>query len=321
MKNTHQNAANLSLKQLHYFVALADELHFTKAAARCFVTQSTLSGGIRELEQQLDITLFERDKKHVMLTPAGQALGPLAHQLLSAAGDFLQLGSELAQPLSGTLMLGAIPTIAPFWLPKLMREARQALPDLRILLQEGQTHELLEAIETGRIDAALIATPMATGRLACLPIFDEEMWLITAKSDAMAQQSGWQLKDIDPSRLMLLSEGHCLRDHALAACKRVRRGSKAGEHADIEATSLPTLVQMVEAGLGLSLLPEMAVKAGLLNGTAVVAQPLKAPPPKRGIALVTRPTFVDHPTCQALLSQCQALAQPKSAGAKRSRRS
>ena len=123
MKNTHQNAANLSLKQLHYFVALADELHFTKAAARCFVTQSTLSGGIRELEQQLDITLFERDKKHVMLTPAGQALGPLAHQLLSAAGDFLQLGSELAQPLSGTLMLGAIPTIAPFWLPKLMREA------------------------------------------------------------------------------------------------------------------------------------------------------------------------------------------------------
>ncbi len=317
--NSSQMAANLSLKQLHYFVTLADTLHFTQAAANCFVTQSTLSGGVRELEQQLGVSLFERDNKRVMLTSAGEALRPLAIDLLSTAGDFLQLGSALATPLQGRLTLGAIPTIAPFLLPKLMREARSRFPNLRVVLHEAQTHELLAALEAGRIDAALIATPMAVGRLAELPIYEEEMWLIASKSDAMAQQKAWKLKDVDFSRLMLLGEGHCLRDHALAACTQVRRQSRGEPHADIEASSLPTLIQMVEAGLGFSMLPEMAVKAGLLNGTDVIAQPFSAPPPIRGISLVTRSTFQTHPNFEALASLCKALVQKKTNGARRSR--
>ena len=132
--------------------------------------------------------------------------------------------------------MGAIPTIAPFLLPKLMREARVRLPSLRVLLHEAQTHELLAALEAGRIDAALIATPMAVGRLAELPIYEEEMWLIASKSDAMAQQKAWKLKDVDFSRLMLLGEGHCLRDHALAAWALVRRERRGRNDADNDAS-------------------------------------------------------------------------------------
>lgn len=282
-------AAALSLKQLSYLAALSETLHFTRAAERCFVTQSTLSAGIRELEELLGTELFERDRQHVRPTAAGLELAHRARALLSQAQDFLQAARDAAHPLQGTLTLGAIPTVAPFLLPPLLRRMRQDLPGLTVLVREEQTGSLLRELEDGTLDLAIIALPMEVGPLRALPLFEEELWLIGAQDDPAVLAPHLRTAQIDMERLMLLADGHCLREHSLQACARGRRGRQR-KPSVIEATSLPTLVQMVEAGLGVSLLPEMAVKAGFLARSAVVARPLAAPAPRREIALVARPT-------------------------------
>jgi LysR family transcriptional regulator, hydrogen peroxide-inducible genes activator len=305
-----QLAPALSLKQLTYLLAVADTLHFTQAAEQCFVTQSTLSGGIRELERFLDAHLIERDRQHVMLTPLGQHITTRARQLLSDAADLIQTCLDTAHPLQGTVTLGAIPTIAPFMLPGLLRQVRHALPDLKVLLREEQTAELLQAVDSGGVDFAILALPMDIGRLQALPLFTEELWLIHAEDDPLAQLAQPAIAQVDLHRLMLLSDGNCLRDHALLSCRTGRRG-KLAQTSDIEASSLPTLVQMVEAGLGVSLLPEMAIKAGLLTHSKVQARPLAAPAPKRDIALVMRPTS----SRLVLAQELQAIAQKMFGGA------
>jgi LysR family hydrogen peroxide-inducible transcriptional activator len=311
--------AALSLKQLSYFVALSATLNFTRAAERCFVTQSTLSAGIRELEQTLEATLFERDRQSVRLTPAGRELSVRARALLAQAQDLLAAARSGASPLEGTITLGAIPTVAPFLLPGLLRRLRRELPQLQVLLREEQTAVLLRELEEGAIDLAILALPMDVGRLQVLPLFDEELWLIAAEDDPLARLAHPKLAQIDMERLLLLADGHCLREHSLEACRHGRRG-RARLPSAIEATSLPTLVQMVEAGLGVSLLPEMAIKAGYLTGTRVIARPLAAPAPRREIALVARAT---SPRA-ALLERIRDLAvllwrEGSARGARRSR--
>jgi len=316
---TQSAVAALSLKQLSYLVALSETLNFTRAADRCFVTQSTLSAGIRELEQHLQVALFERDRQSVRATAIGRELAERARLLLSQSQDFVLAARSSGLPLHGTMTLGAIPTIAPFLLPPLLRRLRRELPDLSVLLREEQTDRLLHELEDGSIDMALIALPMDVGRLRAVPLFEEELWLIAAEDDPVARQDTPKVAEIDMQRLMLLGDGHCLREHALQACQHRRRGRDRLPSA-IEATSLPTLVQMVEAGLGVSLLPEMAVKAGFLVGTNVIARPLAAPAPKRQIALVARATSARV----LLLERVQALAtatwrQGAAPGARRNR--
>lgn len=296
-------AALVSLKQLAYLVALSETLNFTRAAERCFVTQSTLSAGIRELETALDVALFERDRQSVALTPMGLELVGRARAVLSQTLDLVNTAQSAAGPFEGTVTLGAIPTIAPFLLPPLLRQMREQMPALTTLLREEQTASLLSGIEEGDIDFALIALPMDVGRLQVLPVFTEELWLIAAEDDPLARLLHPKVSQIDLQRLMLLGEGHCLREHSLEACVSGRRGRQR-EPSSIEASSLPTLVQMVEAGLGVALLPEMAVKAGFLVGSKVVARPLAAPAPRREIALVARPT---SPRA-ALLARVQSMA-------------
>jgi LysR family hydrogen peroxide-inducible transcriptional activator len=194
-----------------------------------------------------------------------------------------------AEPLQGNVTLGAIPTIAPFLLPQLLRLLRHEHPGLTVMLREDPTAELLQAVEDGVADFAIIALPMPLGRLQAYPIFIEELWLIAAENDPMARYTAPRVAQIDLQRLMLLSDGHCLREHSLQACQTGRRG-RPRSPSTIEASSLLTLIQRVEAGLGVSLVPEMAVKAGLLVGTKVIARPMAAPSPKREIALVARPT-------------------------------
>lgn len=298
------SAANaVSLRQLSYVVALSETLNFTRAAERCFVTQSTLSSGIRELERALDAVLFERDRQSVALTPLGQDLLVRAHAILGQTLDFVNAAGAAAGPLEGTVTLGAIPTIAPFLLPGLLRQIRQELPALTTLLREEQTSVLLRAVAEGEMDFAIIALPMDVGRLQVHPLFSEELWLIAAEDDPMARLAHPSAAQIDVTRLMLLGEGHCLREHSLEACLSGRRGKQRSPSA-IEASSLPTLVQMVEAGLGIALLPEMAIKAGFLVGSKVIARPLAAPAPRREIALVARPSTPRAP----LLQRLQALA-------------
>jgi LysR family hydrogen peroxide-inducible transcriptional activator len=284
------NAANaLSLRQLAYLVALSETLNFTRAAERCFVTQSTLSAGIRELEQTLNVVLFERDRQSVMATPMGRELVERARGLLSQSLDLVNAAQAAGRPLQGTVTLGAIPTIAPFLLPRLLRLMRREMPELITLLREDQTAVLLDAVNEGEIDFAIIALPMDVGRLRVYPVLTEELWLIASEEDPMARLVHPKVSQVDMQRLLLLSDGHCLREHTLQACQSGRRG-RDRIPSTIEASSLPTLVQMVEAGLGVSLLPEMAIKAGFLVGSNVIARPLAAPSPKREIVLVARPT-------------------------------
>jgi LysR family hydrogen peroxide-inducible transcriptional activator len=314
------SAANaVSLRQLSYLVALSETLNFTRAAERCFVTQSTLSSGIRELERALDAVLFERDRQSVALTPLGHDLVARAHVILGQALDFVNAAQTATGPLEGTVTLGAIPTIAPFLLPRLLRQIRHDLPALTTLLREEQTPVLLRAVAEGEMDFAIIALPMDVGRLQVYPLFTEELWLIAAENDPMARLIHPRAAQIDIARLMLLSEGHCLREHSLEACQSGRRGRQRAPSA-IEASSLPTLVQMVEAGLGVALLPEMAIKAGFLVGSKVIARPLAAPAPQREIALVARASTARAP----LLLRLQALAASgrisgAAGGARRSR--
>jgi LysR family hydrogen peroxide-inducible transcriptional activator len=282
-------AGALSLRQLAYLVALSETLNFTRAAERCFVTQSTLSAGIRELEQTLNVVLFERDRQSVMVTPMGRELVERARSLLSQSLDLVNAAQAAGHPYQGTVTLGAIPTIAPFLLPRLLRLMRRDMPDLITLLREDQTDTLLHAVEEGEIDFAVIALPMDVGRLRVYPILTEELWLIASEDDPMARLIHPKVSQVDMQRLLLLSDGHCLREHTLQACQSGRRG-RDRIPSTIEASSLPTLVQMVEAGLGVSLLPEMAIEAGFLVGSNVIARPLAAPTPKREIVLVARPT-------------------------------
>ena len=279
-------AAIPSLKQLQYLVALADHRHFTRAAESCFVTQSTLSAGLKELESLLGAHLVERNRQHVLMTPLGEEIARRARELLTGAQDIARLAEEAVLPMCGQIRFGIIPTIAPFILPEFVARLRAQHPKLQLALREDKTHELLLRLEDGRLDFALIALPYETDRLRIAPLFGDPLWLVGRHDDPALAGKMIALNEELIARLLLLEEGHCLREHALAACSR-EGGQRPGS---LEATSLLTLVQMVESGLGLSLLPEMALKSHLMDRSELLARPLPAPSPERTIALAARST-------------------------------
>ena len=273
-----------SLKQLQYLVALAEQLNFTRAAEFCFVTQSTLSAGLKELEDVLGAKLVERDRQTVLMTPLGEEIARRARDVLAATRDLAELAASTAEPMAGALRLGLIPTIAPFLLPQAMTLLRERYPALRLSLREDMTANLLTRLEDGQLDFALIALPYSTGNLFVEPLFDDPLWVVGRKGDPEIYA-----KTVAPSpalteRLLLLEEGHCLRDHALQACGKTNRQASGA----IEATSLLTLIQMVESGLGIALVPAMAVRSGLTDSPGLIARPLRKPSPSRTIALVAR---------------------------------
>jgi LysR family hydrogen peroxide-inducible transcriptional activator len=275
-----------TLRQLRYLVALAEHRHFGRAAEACFATQSTLSAGLQELENLLDVKLVERSKRRVMLTPLGEAIVARARVVLREAEDIADLAFASKDPLSGALRLGVIPTIGPYLLPRVLPPLRQSYPNLRLYLREDLTARLLEALGDGDIDAALIALPFQTDELEIRPLGHDPFLLACRADDPLAKSKDIELDDVPDERLLLLDEGHCLREHALAAC----RLEPSRHRDDFRATSLPTLVQMVANKLGVTLLPKMAVDAGLLGGTGLLAKPLSATAPAREIALVWRRT-------------------------------
>ena len=273
-----------SLRQLRYLVALSEHLNFTRAAEACFVSQSTLSAGLKELESTMGVQLVERDRQSVAITPAGQDILDRARDLLTSAQDMMEFAKGVSGQMQGLLRLGVIPTIAPFLLPKALPEIRHLFPELKLALREDLTANLLDRLRNRQLDFALIALPYETEGLISRKLFNDEFWLAGLPKDPALQTKQVNLPAKVSERLLLLEEGHCLRDHALAACRRKER---AGTDA-LEASSLLTLVQMVEYGMGLALLPEMAIKAGLLTHTTLIARPLEPPAPKRVIALVAR---------------------------------
>jgi len=273
-----------SLKQLRYLVAISEQLNFTRAAESCFVTQSTLSAGLKELEDVLGTRLVERDRQTVLMTPIGLEVAKRARAILAATRDLVEIAAESRAPMTGLLRLGVIPTIAPFLLPPCLQLLRTRYPNLHLALREDLTANLLSRLEDGQLDLALIALPYEMGNLMVEPLFDDNLWIVGRNNDPQVKA---RTVDITPSltdRLLLLEEGHCLRDHALYAC-----GASTGRSMEgVEATSLLTLVQMIESGLGIGLVPEIAVKSGLTESPTLVARPMAKPSPKRTIALAAR---------------------------------
>ncbi|HLS85640.1 MAG TPA: LysR substrate-binding domain-containing protein [Burkholderiales bacterium] len=280
-----------SLRQLRYLTVLAEKLNFRAAAEACFVTQSTLSAGIQELERTLGTQLVERDKRSVRLTAAGEEVTARARRLLSEAADLVEIARAARAPLTGSFRLGAIPTIAPFVLPRVLPRIRARHPGLKLFLREDLTERLLEQLRAGELDAALIALPYDTAELEVRKLARDDFHFVARKDHPLAALKSVPVERLDPAEVILLEEGHCLREHAIEACSRIKRPHEAIRHGPrIEATSLPTLLQMVEGGLGVTLLPETALKADLLQGTGLVARPFSSRVPARTLALAARPS-------------------------------
>ena len=270
-------------KQLQYLVALRAHGHFGKAAESCFVTQSTLSAGLRELETLLGTTLVERTRRVVRFTPLGLRIADKAVRVLRESEELADMARAEGQPLTGELRMGVIPTIAPFLLPTMLPVLRTRFPRLRLFLREDTSQAACEALHRGQLDCILLAMPYACGEVDTVDLFDDALLVAFPFGEApsgLAVDAG----AIDEARLLLLEDGHCLKDHALAACNRPEL--RAG--ATMMGTSLHTLVQMVDNGLGLTFIPQMAVTAGLLDGTRVTALPLTADHGSRRIALAWR---------------------------------
>ena len=277
-----------TIKQLQYLVALHEHGHFGRAAEASFVSQSTLSAGIRELETLLGVTLVERSKRVVRFTPLGNQVVAKAHRLLREAEELADLVQASGKPLSGTVRMSVIPTIAPFMLPRILPRLRREWPDLKLFLREETSHDAVESLHHGRVDCVLLALPYATGEVEKAHIADDPLLVAFPKDDPRDPPASVSPAMIDSlsegGRLLLLEDGHCLKEHALAACNRPELRASA----TMIGTSLHTLVQMVDNDLGLTMLPQMALDAGILEGTNVVARPLKAKAASREIALIWR---------------------------------
>ena len=273
-----------TLKQLQYLIALHEHGHFGRAAESCFVSQSTLSAGLRELESLLGVTLVERTRRVVRFTPLGTKVVAKAHRLLREAEELTELVRSSGQPLSGELRMSVIPTIAPFLLPRILPRLRRDRPQLKLFLREEPSAAAIESLHHGRADCVLLALPFATGEVEVEPLFADALWVAFPKDDPRDPPAQVSPALIDENRLLLLEDGHCLKDHALAACNRPELQASA----TMIGTSLHTLVQMVDNGLGLTMLPAMALQSGILHDTAIVARPLKSPNASREIALVWR---------------------------------
>ncbi|MFB0613415.1 hydrogen peroxide-inducible genes activator [Aurantiacibacter poecillastricola] len=273
-----------TIKQLQYLVSLHEQQHFGRAAEASFVSQSTLSAGIRELESLLGVTLVERSRRVVRFTPLGNSVVEKAHRVLREAEELAELVQAAGKPLSGELRMSVIPTIAPFLLPRILPRLRKERPQLRLFLREETSDQALESLHHGRADCVLLALPFATGEVEKATICRDNLYVAFPKDDPRDPPAEIAPAMIDEGRLLLLEDGHCLKEHALAACNRPELNASA----TMIGTSLHTLVQMVDNGLGVTMLPEMAIEAGILHETDVVARPLKGSQTSREIALVWR---------------------------------
>ncbi|MGA7322906.1 MAG: hydrogen peroxide-inducible genes activator [Rhodomicrobium sp.] len=273
-----------SVRHLRHLVALADHEHFGHAAAACHVTQSTLSASIKELEALLEAGLVDRTKRRVVFTPLGLETVSRARKIIAELEELADAARASREPLSGTVRMGVIPTIGPYLLPRLLPGLRRAYVRLKLYLIEDLTARLIEALHEGKLDLALLALPYECGAVETWILFEDAFLVAFPRSRALANEVHITPKQLMNEELLLLKDGHCLRDHALAACHLAgRRQAEA-----FEATSLPTLVQMADNGLGTTLLPAIAVKAGLLRGTGLITRPFVSDNPAREIGLVWR---------------------------------
>jgi LysR family hydrogen peroxide-inducible transcriptional activator len=280
----------MTLRQLEYIVAVAQARHFGHAAEQCFVSQPTLSGQIHKLEEQLGVTLFERTNRSVALTPIGERIVQQAHLVLEQARTIEQIAQSHHDPLAGPLRLGAIPTLSPYLMPLILRPLRNAYPQMQLALFEEMTDRLLERLHDHTIDAALVATDESTTEFESWPLFDEPFWLAHPREHPFYYQETISRADLEATELLLLSEGHCLADQAMALC-HMRERHEPGELADLRASSLETILQLVGAGYGSTLVPALAMGGSWTTDNGIVARPLELPDAHRRIRLLFRASF------------------------------
>lgn len=279
----------MNLRDLEYLVALADHRHFGRAAAACYVSQPTLSTQIKKLESELGVVLVERGSRSVLLTAAGEAVVSRARHLLDDADQIRRIARSVADPEAGTLRLGLFPTLAPYLLPHVVTGLRERFPRLELLLVEEKSPRLIERLRGGTLDAALLALPLPDETLAAEPVFREDFLLVMPAGHELADSAEpLPAEALAGQELLLLEDGHCLREQALAVCAMAGGHERGG----FRATSLETLRHMVATGVGITLLPELSVSPPVAEHPGVVVRRLAAPAPYRDIALVRRASHV-----------------------------
>ncbi len=273
-----------SLQQLRFLAAVAESHHFGRAAESCAVTQSTLSAGIQELENRLGVTLLERSRRGVILTPLGEEIVTRGRKLLRDAEDLTELAQTGREPMSIPLRLGVIPTISPYLVPALMQGLPATFPKLKLYLREEQTAPLLSQLSDGKLDLVLLALPYATNEFETMSLGSDPILAVMPRVHPLAQYHQIDPQVLVNEKLLLMEDGHCLRSHALEACRLA--GPDRNEV--FQGTSLRTVVQMAAGGLGVTLVPRMALAQELLPGSTLVARPLSGDAPPREIALAWR---------------------------------
>jgi LysR family transcriptional regulator, hydrogen peroxide-inducible genes activator len=298
------NGNAMNLRDLRYLVALADHKHFGRAAAASFVSQPTLSTQIRKLEEELGVSLVERAPRRVMLTPVGREIAERARRVIAEVAQMGELARRSQDPEAGTVRLGLFPTLAPYLLPHVLPGVRVRFPRLELLLVEEKTDALLARLRDGRLDAAILALPLHDDQLHIERLFEEPFVLAVPQSHRLASRSEpLALRDLDHEHLLLLEEGHCLRDQALDVC----RLAGANERDGFRATSLETLRQMVAAGVGSTLLPVLAVQPPVPPSPGIVLLPFRGKAPSREIAMVWRRSSAMSGFLQQLAQQFRAV--------------
>lgn len=278
----------ISLKQLHYALAIEKTLHFKKAAEACHISQSTLSTAINELEKQLGLTIFERNNKQVLITHDGQLILTKAKRVKLELDELLQIAQVNKVPFSTPMTLGVIPTIGPYLLPKVLPEVRKQHPNFKLKILEEQSHVLVEKVRTGDIDAAILALPYPIDGLMSFDFWQEDFYWVCHKDERPNKVQGITSEELEIDKLMLLKDGHCLKEHALAACSLHSKK----QDTDFDSASLHTLIQMVAGKLGTTLVPEMALDQLTHNESELSAIHLNEPGPHRTISLIIRPNYV-----------------------------
>jgi LysR family hydrogen peroxide-inducible transcriptional activator len=276
----------MNLRDLEYVLAVERHGSITRAAEACDVTQPTLSAQIAKLEAELGVRIFERDGRRLKITAAGRTVLDHANEIVRAVADLIMATQGHRDPLAGPFRLGLIPTLAPYLLPSLLPAARARLPRVALSVVEDQTGSLIERLRAGTLDAAMLATAIDDDHLAATPLFDEPLWLALPAQHPLAARGSIRAAEIDASTLLLLSEGHCLRDQALALCKDPTLGAKAP--GDFRAASLETILNLVEAGHGLTLVPELALKSARRHDAGLAVRPFVDAGAHRRISLVHR---------------------------------
>jgi LysR family transcriptional regulator, hydrogen peroxide-inducible genes activator len=280
----------MNLRDLKYIVAVAETRHFGRAATRCFVSQPTLSGQIKKLEDELGVVVFERTNRSVEITPVGESILAHARLALEQASAIEQVARAHQDPMAGPLRIGAIPTLSPYLMPLILVPLKHKYPALTLVLSEELTDALLARLHRHELDCALLATPAEELDLDALPLFDEPFWLAHPRDHRLYEKESITADDLESVDLLLLADGHCLTHQVMDLCHLVERPAR-GEMADLRAASLETLLQLVGAGFGCTLVPALAVRGSWMTGSGVVARPLALPKAYRRISLVYRRSF------------------------------